>query len=93
MFSYKILQLGTETVNGVSDVVKEIRFKHCLGEREQLYVVHLEYNTGEKLLTLSEAQENPSLCNGYIETILGPDQIKHMENILSQEIRTYTNIN
>ena len=55
-FSYEISQIGTETKNGIENVVTEIRFFHCLDKYKRLYIVHLTYE--EKEYTIySEVEE------------------------------------
>jgi hypothetical protein len=50
-YTYEIIQLGTERVNGVDNVVKEIRFYHVAHDEtnsiKKLYVVHIDYDKDE----------------------------------------------
>jgi len=84
-FSYEISQIGTETKNGIENVVTEIRFFHCLDKYKRLYIVHLTYEEKEYLLYSEVEKRGKQILYPWIENTLGEEQIQHMKNLLIQD--------
>jgi hypothetical protein len=84
-FSYEISQIGTETKNGIENVVTEIRFFHCLDKYKRLYIVHLTYEEKEYLLYSEVEEKGKQILFPWIENTLGKEQIQHMKNLLIQD--------
>jgi len=84
-FSYEISQIGTETKNGIENVVTEIRFFHCLDKYKRLYIVHLTYEEKEYLLYSEVEEKGKQILYPWIENTLGKEQIQHMKNLLIQD--------
>lgn len=94
-FNYEIIQFATQVVSNKEDVVTEIRFYHTLDVLEgvkKLYVAHLKYDNGENYITGQEVMDKgKEFLFPYIENTLGSEQIKHMENILIEELKNQKN--
>ena len=84
-FSYEISQIGTETKNGIENVVTEIRFFHCLDKYKRLYIVHLTYEEKKCLLYSEVEEKGKQILFPWIENTLGEEQIQHMKNLLIQD--------
>jgi hypothetical protein len=90
---YDLIQVALENINGVDDVITEIRFWHCAKDAElrdtipliqTMYVAHMKYDENDELVTKDNFTKDIML--DCITKALGKDQIDHMEKLMDNEI-------
>ena len=99
---YDIEKVALETINGINDVVSEIRFYHTLMSKDiidaqggvsnysisrRLYVAHPKYESGEEL---TSDKINKQIIIELIEKTLGEGQIQIMTKLLEDDYKEHT---